>query len=151
MTTSTLTTEGLLQAARTQLLTHQTPAGDTLADTLADRLYLDQAPDTVTFPYGVLRFQNRQRVQNMRIRGDLELMLFDRPRSKAAALGASADIAEEALLGWRDASDGLVWSDDCQRDVMPTFDAPADHEVVQLRLLFEIVAYPRLLTQYART
>ena len=148
----------VLQAVRTRLLTY-TPSGGSsgavllgaLAGAGSDgKLYLDQAPDDVTEPYGVLR------VLDWRSEGDdggfarrleLELQLRTRPRSAATALHALADQCERALRAWRDVSSGALVARQGLTRATVFFEAPADREVVLERLLVPMYAHAQYLTQ----
>lgn len=151
-TTSQLAT---LQAVRSRLLAWSGGAIAAALGTLAGagsggKLYIDQAPDTVTVPYGVLR------IADWRSEGDdgqfarrveVELQLLTRPRTNASALKGIADNCERALRAWRDVSSGVL----CVRQGLTRatvfFEEPADRDVVMERLLIPLYVHPTYLTQ----
>ena len=153
---SAATTEALYKALRTQILdfvAEGSPTPDTLATSLTGQgIYAVQGPDEVTYPYGVMRLQNRRtsgEYNGERETVDLELLLFHRPRNEQYPLEGLADIADEAMLRYVDNSAGLVFSRERQRDTLPAGTGPADREVVAIRCLYPLTIWPQYLTQYA--
>lgn len=151
-TTSQLAT---LQAIRTRLLTFSggvvASALGTLAGAGSDgKLYIDQAPDPVSYPYGVLR------IVDWRSQGDdggfarrmqVELQLVARPRAQATALKAIADHCERALRAWSDVSAGPIVATQGLSRATVVFEEPADRDVVLERLLIPLYVHPQVLTQ----
>ena len=154
------TTE-VLQAVRTRLLTFTPASGSTLATLLGThagagsdgKLYLYQAPDNVTHPYGVLRVIGRDPD------GDdgqflkkplLELHFYHRPRAQQAACEALADRAEEAWTHWLSSSD-VISARGVESRATITYDDPADRELVCVRMLLKARVAPDFLTRYAET
>jgi hypothetical protein len=117
------------------------------------RLYKSQAPDTVNYPFGVMRLINRVtggEYNGEREAFDVEIMLFGRPRSQGKTIEDLADQFDQAMLRYKDGSAlGLVFSRSRQRDTMPAPVDPADREVVQIRLAYSCKAWPLYLTKYS--
>lgn len=116
----------------------------------AGKLYVDQAPDTVTYPYGVMR------AVDWRAEGDdgsyarrlqLELHLVHRPRGNASAIKAIADNAERALRAWRDLTSGAIVAQQGITRATVFYGEPADREVVLERLLIPLYVHATYLTQ----
>jgi hypothetical protein len=146
-------TTALLTTIRTRLLDF-VPAdgGATLGTRLGNRLYETQAPADTLSPYGVYRLMNRIETDGfagMRETGDVEVMLFTRPRSEAATLDAAADVADQALLSWAQVTDGITFARFRTRDMLPPAPDPWDRELVVVRLVFPVVVWPTYRTQYA--
>lgn len=113
----------------------------------AGRLWKDAAPDTAAYPFGIMRLINRVSL-NERERMDLEVVLYGRPRSQAVAIEDAADLCDAAMLNYRDPTSGLIFSHERQRDTLPPPTDPADREVVQVRLVYSLIVWPILLSQY---
>jgi hypothetical protein len=151
---SAATTQALYASLRTKLLDF-IPEGGATPDSLGQNLtgiYIVQGPDTVSYPYGIMRLQARQTTgeyNSERETLDLELLLYHRPRSQQYVVEGYADIADQALLRYRDTTSGLVFARERQRDTLPQGTGVGDREVVGVRLLFPLVVWPVWLTQYA--
>ena len=147
---STDTTKGIVTLIRTRLLTFTPATGDTLTTRVGGRLYVGQAPDGATYPYGVLTImrQDTPGFSGYRETWQLELMLYGRPRSTQWDVEACADMADQALLQWESRSQGLAFGGYRSRWTLPPFQDPADREVVQCRCLYEVGVWPELFTQY---
>ncbi len=161
---STESTSATEDALRTRLLTF--PAltdGATLAEVLGrtelgngsdGKLFWDAAPDNVTkngdARWGLIRLQNRRSEGDgqERERAELEVMLFARPRNQKATLERCADLCDQAMLRYVDASRGMVACWSRMRSTLPPAVAPVDSEMVQIRLVYMLVLYPSYLTQY---
>jgi hypothetical protein len=150
-------TRDIVTAIRTRLLDFSpTGGGADLGTLLGDRLYYGQAPAAGSvaplFPYGVYRLTNRLETDGfagMRETGDVEVLLFGRPRSTQWDVEACADLADQALLAWHHTTTGLHFSRFRTRDTLPPAPDPMDREVVLIRLLFPVVLWPTYRTQYA--
>lgn len=150
-TTSQLAT---LQAIRTRLLSFDggvvvSALGTASGAGSAGKLYIDQAPDTVTVPYGVLRavdWRSEGDDGQFARRAQVELHLMSRPRSAASALKAIADDCERALRSWVDASSGPIRVQGITRATV-FYEEPADREVVLERLLISLYVHPTYHTQ----
>src|SRR5687768_10572906 len=102
---ATTSMAAMLQQVRTRLLNFAPMGGgQTLATRLTSRLYIGRPPDSVTYPYGVIRFINGVRsgaYNGDRMSGDIELMLYGNAVSQAETLENAADVAEQALLRYK--------------------------------------------------
>jgi len=162
---NTDSTSSVEKTIRAHLLAYvPADASDTLAvrlgsipNTAADdgKLYIDWAPDKVPadaekYPYAVMRLiQARAQGDDggFSRHAELELHFYHRPRSRAAALKAMADVAEQALRSWAALGDGeIVALNGITRDRV-FFEAPADREVVLERLVVPHYYVPTFLTQ----
>ncbi len=151
---STASSVALFQLLRTRILGFHTPDGDSPGDQLgtgtSGRLFYAQAPDDVTTPYATARLINRQvSMQGTRERMDLEVMLFDRPRSRQVIAEELSDWIRGALTGFRDHSNGFVMTNPPSGDTMPQTPSPGDADLVQIRIVAEVISYPKYLTQYS--
>ena len=151
---STVSTDAIYQLLIARLLTYVDPDGHTLGDAnaLGTRLYRITAPDNVSGGalYGVLTLQSPQLPEGtdgLKLTAQLELMLFGRPRSQQAVVEGLGDRALSALLTYRDASSGLVWFENAVAQSLPRFAAPADSDLVQVRVLAKLHCYPTLLSR----
>src|SRR6185437_5130769 len=129
---STVSTIAIAQEVRAQLLGFTPIDGSpTLGAALSGQLWIEDAPDTAVAPYGVLRYRELSAGGadgDIRRVAQLELMLYSRPASTRAAIRQAGDVAEQPLH---------------------TYAAPADRELVAVRVLAQCYLYPRFLTQYA--
>lgn len=149
-------TTNLYGHARTRILSFN-PAGADVplqGALLIGGLHTHSAPDAATYPYGVLRLQNRRNNNrddaSFSEEGELELILVSRPRASIVTLERIADIVEEALLNY--ATDAVGWWDVRElvnRTTMPPYPSPADAEMVQVRLLWRYTWWPLYRSQYA--
>jgi hypothetical protein len=149
---ATSSTEAVYALLRTHLLAFEGSTGASLSDRFADRIYLVRAPDDTAYPYGTLRFLPlvMQGAYNMdRQEGYLEVMLYDRPASHAAALEASADLVQQAFLRFADATSGLVFCREVQRDTLPVPLPGMERDIVTIRLAIHLVLWPTYITDYA--
>lgn len=146
-----------LKVIRTRLLTFTPSGGSSGAALLGTgpgaasdgKLHIDQAPDNVTFPYGVMRFVDwtpEGEDGGYAHRGQLECQLFHRPRGEASAIKTIADQFERALRKWVYTTSGIIVIQSVTRGSI-TYEAPADRELVQERLLASLYAHPQYLTQ----
>lgn len=164
--TNTLTQ--LLTVVRARLLTFvpSVPGGGTTT-TLAARLgtatgagsdgklYITQAPDTVTHPYGVMRWVGgfvSGDDGGFQMRGPIELQLYHYGRKNEPTMNGMMDICEQA---WRDyvalaVNDSIVAQRMYGRAVVP-YEAPADRELVCVRALFPLYTTPLYQAQYSAT
>lgn len=150
--TATASTAALYQAVRSRILIFVPFNGTALSTVLGERLWIVQAPDDAAFPYGTMRFINTNALGEYngdKLVMDLEVMLYDTPRSHQAALEGYADIADQSLLRWSDASSGLIFTRERSRYSLPVFPPPADREVCGVRLVYPLSVWPTFITQYA--
>ncbi len=148
---TTASTQSMMTDLRNRLLTFAPMSGSTLQTSLGGRLYVVQAPDDVTYPYAVMRLVDRRQTDGyggFRESFEIELMVFDRPRSQQWRAEGIADVATQAFLGWDLASSGLMFSRHVRRVVMPPAPSPMDRELVQIVLFVPVVAWPVMLSQY---
>jgi hypothetical protein len=148
---STTSTQGMMQDLRSRLLTFQPRTGDRLEQSIGDRLYT-KAPDNVIYPYAVVRLMDRQQTvgdQGFRTRGEIEVQIFDRPRSQQWRAEAIADVVQQAFLHWDLKTSGLMFAQHSRRvGPLPPAPAPMDRELVQIAVYVPIVAWPVMFTQY---
>ena len=149
---STVSTIAIAQEVRAQLLGFTPIDGSpTLATALSGQLWIEDAPDDAVAPYGVLRYRELSAGGadgDIRRVAQLELMLYSRPASTRAAIRQAGDVAEQALHRWLN-STGELFVTECLVQPLPTYAAPADRELVAVRVLAQCYLYPRFLTQYA--
>lgn len=144
-------TEALLTAARTRLLTFSPTTGTALSTALTGGLWVAQAPADVTYPYGLLRLMNRIQTEGyggFRETGDLELVLLHKGREHEYDVEAMLDVADQAMLNWWDVTTGATWAGHRLRDMLPPAPAPMDRNVVQARWVCPYRCWLEYLTQY---
>jgi hypothetical protein len=156
MATTTISTAAIEAAIRDRLLSFTDPAGDSIADYLGQRLYIDAAPHTVTFPHAVMRFlplTQDPEYAGERIQADLEVQVYARTDADRLTVKAVGDLIEQATLRWihNDSGDGLMFTRTRTRQVLPPFTAPADSEVSGERHLISLVVWPHFLLQHRTT
>jgi len=150
---ATTSTVAVLTAVQVRLMQFQPLDGsDPINRRLSGGLNLMTVPDSASEPYGALRLVNRvrsNRYQMERVACECECLWFHAPRSKARELEAIADVAEQAMTRWKDASGGAVVCTADRRDTLPPVQTVEDAERVKVRQLFSLVIWPSYLTQYA--
>lgn len=150
---STVSTDALYIQLRNRILTFVDPDGNTLADPtvgVGGRIYRVRAPDNVTFPYGVMILRAPQKPDGqgkIKLVMDLEIMFFGRVRATQATVEAYGDRAMQSLIGYSDGSSGLVFVEYATSESLPPFGAPADQDVVQVRVLARVHSYPLFLSR----
>jgi hypothetical protein len=146
----TSSTNAILEALRDALLTFENANGGRLSDTLGENLYLRRAPDNMPFPYGTLRLstQRTSGYNALRQTAKLELQLYGRPSSQFDVLSDAADLCEQAMNFYVNSSagQGLIFTNDVQRDELPQAGAPVDSETCTIRLVFTLAIWPAYLT-----
>lgn len=142
---------------RTRILTFVAPGGATWA-TLSGaavgvgndaRVWQDVPPVGVsTWPYAVIRLVNdvTSGPYQERIRFDLEVMIYGRPRTQMDKVRDLADLVDGALKQYSYSGVGFLRITGRMRNVPPPGSGDADAEVVSARLLFSGFAWPRFLT-----
>lgn len=153
-TTSSLAT---LQTIRAHLLAWNTNAVQTAIGTASGagsdgKLYIDQAPDAVSFPYGVLRILDRSQLGDdggYAFRLEVELHLYHRPRVQLSALRGIADLCERALRGYRDLTAGVIVSRNGLTRATILYEEPADRDLVCERLVCPFYVHETLHVQDA--
>jgi hypothetical protein len=152
MATDTLA--AVYRAIRTRLLTFEPMGGGsmpTLAERLAGGISILTPPDDAPMPYMAIRLQNMRgslREQGGRLTAELELMAFHRPREMADDLEVLVDVADQAMRQWAYTGDGSIVCVGLRRDTLPPFRDDADPEVVQVRVVYDLIIRPAYLTQY---
>lgn len=157
---TTTSTANIWRQLRTRILTFVPPGSlGTLQTRLGGRLYLTQAPDDAGWPHAIgrLTLPSSGAYAGIRLEGELEIQLYDRPRlgevtggiTRGERLEDSADVLDMALLAYAAAGDGLTFSSERRRDTLPAYLPPADREVCAIRSVFHLVVWPRYLTQFA--
>lgn len=149
-------TQELIQTIRARLLDFAPASGSTLRVELGGgasaRLYTDGAPDGTTYPYAVLRLADHRQTDGyggFRKTVELEVQVYDRPRSQVWRAQRIADVIEQALLLWETAADGLVFSRHVRRvGPLPPAPDPMDRELVQIAVFAPVVVWPVMLSQY---
>jgi hypothetical protein len=144
-----------LKAIRSRLLTFSTGALATALGTASGagsdgKLYIDQAPDDVTYPYGTLRVVDRRSEGDdggFARRLEVEIHLYHRPRNTASTLKAMADLCERALRAWVDVSSGVIVSRLGIARGSLTYEEPADRELILERLVVPFYVHETLHTQ----
>lgn len=155
---STATWTGVLQIARTRLLTYTPPTGSTLAVRLGGtstgsgsdgKLFFDQAPDDLTGLWGVFRIIDAPVTgfdgRNL-IRAQAELILYGRPRKMAAKVRACADVVCQAWKYYTyTETNGVFLTDPITSRFTIPYTEPADRELVAERLLLPFRVAPSFL------
>lgn len=150
-------TEVFLTKILQRLLTFVPTTTTTLNSLLGGRLYYDQAPAVGSvlpaYPFATYRLTNRVETEGfagMRESADVELMIFGRPRgTQLWTAERCADVADEALLAWRDVQIGVQFSRFRTRGTLPIPPDPLDRDLVTVRCLYPVVLWPTYRTAYA--
>lgn len=153
---ATTSTAAAIQQLRTRLLTFAPMGGGaTLNTRLGGRLYIGRAPDnTPSFPYGVMRLINQRQpgaYNGDKEEADLELMIYGNTVAQAQALEDAADVADQALLRYKDATSGLIFGRERLRDSVSGTGDPVLAAFLAVRCLYPVSIWPIFLTQYAST
>lgn len=147
---STASTDALYATIRTRILTWPDPTDHVTVQALVSDLYRISAPDTASGVYGVMMLGLQKIVdgaEGIKETAQLEVMLFGRPRKSQAIVEGIGDRVVGALTGWRDGSSGLLYTTDARAQSMPAFNAPADRELVQVRVTATLKMFPVFLTR----
>jgi hypothetical protein len=161
---STASWTGVLQIIRNRLLTFTpTGGGTTLATRLGStstgsgsdgKLFIDQAPDTVTGLWAVLHVIDAPESGfdgGFLIRAQVELMIYGRPRSSQATVKSCADVVAEAwhAFYYSEAGGHVSGTGVLNRSTIPYTSDPADRDLVAVRLVLGVRCTPIFLTRYA--
>lgn len=152
---SVATFSAIEQAIRTRLLTYnsnalRTALGTTTGAGSDGKLYLDQPPDSVSYPFGVMRFIDLPVVGldgGAMMRGTCEVILYGRPRAQGATLKEAGVML---LAAWRDFAStegnarGLFARDAASVALVQYLD-PNDRELVACRVLLPFMVTPDFL------
>lgn len=150
---------------RSRLLTYAPPGG---APTLAERLgttptgtgadgklYLDQIPDDVEWPVGLLSIEGLRTEGDdggFGIRAQAVLTLRGDQRDQTATIRAMGDVASAAWRHWVDRSaDGIIVAQALSARAQIPVNEPALREVVIERLVLPFFCYPAYLPEEATT
>lgn len=148
----------VFEALRTRLLAFPNVAGQKASDILGTRLYFGAPPANSVYPFGVMSFNLRssKAYGGERMKGTMELLLIARPADAtyAQSLELCADLLQGAVLFYRDgnsaaATSGLIFVVDGDRANLPAPAEPVDQQTYSIRLSWDVVVWPRFLTQYA--
>jgi hypothetical protein len=82
----------------------------------------------------------------LKITYQLEAFFFNRPRSTQAETEGYADTFASYLRTLRDASNGLVYVTDVVAESLPHTSAPADSNIVQIRVTAAVHAWPSFVS-----
>lgn len=149
------TLSAIEQAMRTQLLTYVPSSGGTLSSRLgtatgagsSGKLYIDQPPDSVTEPYGVMRFIEFPVTGldgGAMVKGTLELIIYGRPRAQGSTIKAMGALVLEAWKNFRytESSGRCLVARDATSMALVPYTDPADRELVACRLLLPFMVTP---------
>lgn len=146
----TRSTNAIVEHLRDAMLNFTNANGGTLADIIGDNFFRNRAPDNQLYPYGTYRMNTRKTpgYSGLRLDGKLEVQLYGRPSSQLEDISDAADLCEQAMLEYVKASppQGLIFTNDVQRDELPPAGAPVDSETVTIRLVFTLAIWPAYLT-----
>ncbi len=145
----TASTNAILDTMRSALLDFENINGVALKDILTGDLWRNRAPDNRAFPYGTLRMNTRRTpgYSGRRLDGKVEILLYGRPSSQLDDISDAADLCEQALLDYVNASPGgLLFTADVQRDELPPAGDPVDSETCTVRIIFTLAIWPAYLT-----
>lgn len=150
MPTSTLTTKEIVRAIQTRLLDFAPLGGAaSLRTLLGGRVYYVTVPNTAQFPYAVMRLTGRSssaQHRGVRETPDVELTIWH--REDVWALEAIADTADQAMLGWKDTSAGVMFAQHRHRNPIPPGGTETDRTVIGILCRYPVVLWPTLLTRY---
>lgn len=149
-------TSRLYGAFRTRLLGY-TPTGgqQAISALLTGGVYSVEAPDNATFPFALLRLQNRRTGNGddgaLRERGTLQIIIYGRPRTDFDTIETAMDVMENALYRWNtDTLDGLLTVRTLeQRDTLPPYQSPDNREIISVRGLWNYTCWPSYRTHLA--
>jgi hypothetical protein len=146
---STLSMAAFYAMLRNQVLDYVDPDGYTNRAAVTD-LYRLSAPDNASAPYGVLSIKSPQSVadqNHLKLAADVEVMWFGRPRKTQPDIEALGDRTVQALLTFRNHTSGLTYFSSATSESLPAFSAPADRELVQVRVLARVQSWPRFISR----
>lgn len=157
---STATTNALHVLIRNRLLSGSY-GGVTVTSLLgtgnAARLYQAGIPegDAVTrpYPYAEMLVFNDLTTESfgdgIRSTFDLEVTVWDRPRTQITRARTLADLFDNALIGYTfaAANEGFLTFTGRSRDTLPQGSGDVDREVVQIRLLYAAVMWSQMLAR----
>lgn len=142
MAAQTIDLGPLYDVFRLRLLTYRPASG---APALAESLSGGLNDTTDAYPRGVFRILNvrpRRGADGPFFGGELEVTLFNRPRTAASALEALSDIANEAVVGYVNLPAGVFSVQPRDRDTERPMSERADPEVVETTSTFDLLLFP---------
>lgn len=144
-------TSNQLKTVIARLLAYQNDAGQQLSTYIAARVYVSQAPDDTSGTYLVVRKINTEldpEVGNLREEFDIEITGYGRPRSKEQEVELVVDLAEEALITWKESSPalGLSYGRYANRDTEEPDPDPEDRDLVKVRTLVRCASWAKRLS-----
>jgi hypothetical protein len=126
------------------------PDGARLRDVLGtpERLYVRAVPGSPTFPYVTMLLDrtSTEGYNSYRETGRLDVQVIGRPEAQLTTVEWIADRVDRSLLSLRVASSGFLSCRARTRTTVPQFTAPAELNVVGVRLVFDLWLWPRVLT-----
>lgn len=152
---TTASTQGLIALFMARVLDFTPMTGDMLRTRLgggsSPRLYVEQAPDVVTYPYAVLSWKSAHATEGdagLQIKGEMEIQVYDRPRGNEWRAQGIADVMQQAMLTWGSAVSGATWAGHVRRQRVPLAAEPADRELVRIIVFVPVTCWPVMLSQY---
>lgn len=151
---STDSTTLIFQTIRAHVLGYDQPnSGGAVRDDIDERFWLNAgaAPDLGgQYPHVVGRLINQQtKKESGRLRADLELYVFHRPRKLQADAELIADRIVGALLGYKEGGAGFLTIGNAARDTLAPVPPPGDRELVQVRIVADLIAYPDFIAAHS--
>lgn len=145
------TTPSLVKTIVARILAYANDAGADVGDYLGTRVYVRRAPSPKTYPYQVVRLERRRpdpELGNVAERFDIVLETFGRPQSTEQTCELAHDLAEEALLTWRESSAalGLSFGVGSDRESVEPTDDPEENDLVHIRSRVECLSFTKRLS-----
>lgn len=115
-------------------------------------IYNNQPAQDVTYPYGILRVLNAgavgQDYEGVEQAVSVELTLVHNPKSNRKELENMGDDVEAAMLHFTEISSNnkIQIKTLINRSLLPPFPAPADNDVIQLRMNWDADIVKQFLT-----
>jgi hypothetical protein len=142
---STETTDRLYATLLDWILQYTNHNGVNLNAALGGRVYRQQPPADVAYPYALFAFRSPQLpadYQELKIVYSLEAMIVNRPRATQPETEGFGDLFARALRGFVASGSGFVRVTDVVTESLPPFSTPADSNVVQVRVTAKLHAFP---------
>lgn len=146
----------LYGALRTRILTYVPTGGQqTVPQLLTGGVFSVEAPDKTTYPFALIRLQNRTTGAGddgrLRERGTIQIVAYGRPRADFDTIETAMDVMENALYGWNttDAAGLLTIRGIDQRDTLPPYQSPENREIISVRCLWDYTYWPAYRTHLA--
>lgn len=150
-TPNTASTAGIYETIRQALLAYVNPQGVTLATLFgaSPRIYVRQSPQPVQFPYltMLLNRTSAQAYNGYREEAVLEIQCSGKTEAQAQLVEDVMDVVDQCLTAYTEPRNGsLIWCRSRNRYSVPQFGTPADASVVSVVGLYNLVLWPRVLT-----